>query len=56
MRVINVAVRESSSKYESWPSIVEVASDKEKYKEFYGVDLKADGSATMEDELELEDV
>jgi cytidylate kinase len=56
MRVINVSVRESSSKYEGWPSVVEVASDKEKYKEFYGVDLKADSSATMEDELVLEDV
>jgi P4 family phage/plasmid primase-like protien len=56
MRVINVAVRESSSKYEGWPSIVEVASDKEKYKEFYGVELKADSNATMEDELVLEDV
>jgi hypothetical protein len=56
MRVFNVAVRESSSKYEGWPSIVEVASDKEKYKEFYGVELKADSSATMENELELEDV
>jgi phage/plasmid-associated DNA primase len=56
MRVVNVAVRESSPKYEGWPSIVEVSSDKEKYKEFYGVSLEVNPDATMEDELEITDV
>ena len=56
MRVVNVAVRESSPKYEGWPSIVEVSSDKEKYKEFYGMSLEASADATMEDELEITDV
>ena len=41
MRVINAAVRESDQKYEGWPSIVEVSSDKEKYKEFYGMAVEA---------------
>ena len=56
MRVVNVAVRESSPKYEGWPSIVEVSSDKEKYKEFYGMSLEASADATMENELEITDV
>jgi phage/plasmid-associated DNA primase len=56
MRVVNVAVRESSPKYEGWPSIVEVSSDKEKYKEFYGMSLEVSADATMEDELEITDV
>jgi phage/plasmid-associated DNA primase len=56
MRVVNVAVRESSPKYEDWPSIVEVSSDKEKYKEFYGMSLEANADATMENELEMTDV
>ena len=53
LRVINVAVRESSPKYEGWPSIVEIASDKEQYKEFYGMDLTASTDARMENELEI---
>ena len=48
MGVINVAVRESDSKYEGWPSIVEVSSDKEKYKEFYGVALDANTDEKIE--------
>jgi phage/plasmid-associated DNA primase len=56
MRVVNVAVRESSPKYEGWPSIVEVSSDKEKYKEFYGMSLEVNLDATIEDELETADV
>lgn len=56
MRVVNVAVRESSPKYEDWPSIVEVSSDKEKYKEFYGMSLETNADATMENELEMTDV
>jgi P4 family phage/plasmid primase-like protien len=56
MRMVNVAVRESSPKYEGWPSVVEVSSDKEKYKEFYGMSLETNPDATMEDELEITDV
>jgi phage/plasmid-associated DNA primase len=56
MRVVNVAVRESSPKYEGWPSIVEVSSDKEKYKEFYGMSLEVNPDATIEDESEMIDV
>jgi phage/plasmid-associated DNA primase len=51
LRIINVAIRESSPKYEGWPSVVEVASDKEQYKEFYGMDLNPDTNAKIEDEL-----
>lgn len=51
VRIINVAVRESDIKYEGWPSVVEVASDKDQYKEFYGMELTADTNAKMEDEL-----
>jgi hypothetical protein len=54
--MVNVAVRESSPKYEGWPSVVEVSSDKEKYKEFYGMSLDTNPDATMEDELEMTDV
>jgi len=53
MRVVNVVVRESSPKYEDWPSVVEVASDKEKYKEFYGMPLEVNSDAKMEDDLEI---
>ena len=56
MRIVNLAVRESSEKYEGWPSVVEVASDKEKYKEFYGMSLDVNADAKMEDELEIHDV
>ncbi|MGB0975350.1 MAG: PriCT-2 domain-containing protein [Prolixibacteraceae bacterium] len=51
MGVINVAVRESDSKYENWPSIVEVSSNKSKYEEFYGVSLDPTKDATIEDDL-----
>jgi len=54
VRVINVAVRESSPKYENWPSVVEVTSDWQKYKEFYGIDISADSGAKIEDEYELD--
>ena len=56
MRIVNLAVRESDPKYEGWPSIVEVAADKETYKEFYGMTLQADVDAKMEDELKIQDV
>lgn len=38
-RIYNVAVRDSNGKYQNYPSIVEVASEKFKYQEFYGVKL-----------------
>ena len=55
LRVINVTIRESSPKYEGWPSVVEVAADKEKYKEFYGMELNPDTNAKIEDELDTTD-
>jgi hypothetical protein len=55
VRIINVAVRESDIKYEGWPSVVEVASNKDEYKEFYGMDLTADTNAKMEDELSIDE-
>jgi phage/plasmid-associated DNA primase len=53
VRIINVAVRESSPKYEGWPSVVEISSDREKYKEFYGIDYSAESDVRMEDDLEI---
>jgi len=53
VRIINVAVRESSPKYEGWPSVVEISSDRQKYKEFYGIDYSAESDARMEDDLEI---
>jgi phage/plasmid-associated DNA primase len=35
-KLINIAVRNSNPKYETYPSIVEVGLNKDKYKEFYG--------------------
>jgi len=49
-----VAVRESSPKYEGWPSVVEISSDRQKYKEFYGIDYSAESDVRMEDEYEIE--
>ena len=49
LRVFNAAVRESNpSKYDGYPSIVEVASDPEKYKELYGMDVRATDPHTQE--------
>jgi len=40
LRIINAAVRDSNeTKYDGYPSIVEVAANPEKYQEFYGVSL-----------------
>lgn len=54
VRIINVAVRESSPKYEGWPSVVEISSDREKYKEFYGIDYSAESDVRIENEYEIE--
>ena len=48
MRVFNVAIRDSNQKYDGYPSIVEVSSDKEKYKDFYGMTLDVDKDERME--------
>ena len=53
VRIINVAVRESSPKYEGWPSVVEISSDRQKYKEFYGIDYSAESDVRIEDDLEI---
>jgi len=50
-----VSVRESSPKYEGWPSVVEISSDRLKYKEFYGIDYSAESDVRMEDDLEISD-
>jgi len=48
MRVFNAAVRESNQKYDAYPSIVEVSSDREKYRDFYGSTLDTPTNETME--------
>jgi hypothetical protein len=41
MRVANIAVAEADpDKYRQYPSIVEVATDKDKYRELYGDKLE----------------
>jgi hypothetical protein len=54
MRIVNVAVRESSPKYENWPSIVEVSADKEKYQEFYGTPLDPKFEPGKEEEIDID--
>jgi phage/plasmid-associated DNA primase len=49
MQVFNAAVMESNPKYEAYPSIVEVASNPEKYKEFYGIGINQIKDETIED-------
>ena len=49
MQVFNAAVMESNQKYEVYPSIVEVASNPEKYKEFYGMSINQIKDETIED-------
>jgi len=36
LRLMNIAIRTSNPKYETYPSIVELGLHKEKYEEFYG--------------------
>jgi hypothetical protein len=51
MRVINVAVRGSNpTKYESYPSIIEVGMNKDKWQVEYGVALGEETSAKIETE------
>jgi len=52
--VFNAVVRESNpSKYENYPSIVEVASDPQKYLPLYGMDITATTDAKMENIAEI---
>jgi len=48
-----VAIRESNpSKYENYPSVVEVAANPEKYAPMYGVDPTMDNHERMEEPVE----
>jgi phage/plasmid-associated DNA primase len=50
MRIINAAVRESNkTKYDNYPSIVEVAAKPEEYQQLYGVVLTATTDAIMDE-------
>jgi phage/plasmid-associated DNA primase len=53
MRVFNLAIRDANPKYDIYPSIVEVSSDKEKYKEFYGDVLNATTNEKIEVDREI---
>ena len=54
LMVFNAVARESNpSKYEHYPSIVEVASDPQKYLPLYGMDITTSTNATMEDIAEV---
>ena len=55
LRIFNVAVRDSSPKYEPYPSIVTVAANPEKFELDYGVKITANLNATMEDEQNNDD-
>ena len=49
LQVFNAVIRESNpSKYETYPSIVEVASNPQEYIPLYGVDITAPTDATMD--------
>ena len=50
MRVVNIALRESTPKYEQYPSLVEVGLNKEEWRDFYGDVLDKKSSETMEAE------
>jgi len=51
--VLNAAVRDSSAKYEGYPSVVEVAANPEKYTPMYGVDPTLDNSARIDEPVEV---
>ncbi|NBS68779.1 hypothetical protein EBT31_07660 [bacterium] len=53
LQIFNVAIRESNpSKYENYPSVVEVAANPEKYAPMYGVDPTMDNHERMEEPVE----
>jgi len=50
MRIVNAAVRESNkTKYDNYPSIVEVAAKPEEYEQLYGAVLTATTDAIMDE-------
>jgi hypothetical protein len=51
-----VAVRESDGKYDNYPSIVTVASDKEKYEVEYGVKISVNRDARIEDQENVSEI
>ena len=54
LMVFNAVVRESNpSKYDNYPSIVEVAANPQKYLPLYGMDITAPTNATMENIAEV---
>lgn len=55
MRIFNVAVRDSSPKYEQYPSIVTVAANPEKFEVDYGMKITTDPNAKMENDENLLD-
>jgi phage/plasmid-associated DNA primase len=50
MRVVNVAIRSSSDKYEQYPSLIEVGLNKEEWKTFYGDVLDKKSNVKMEED------
>jgi P4 family phage/plasmid primase-like protien len=54
LQIFNVAIRESNpTKYENYPSVVEVAANPEKYAPMYGVDPTMDNHERMEEPVEM---
>jgi putative DNA primase/helicase len=54
LQIFNVAIRESNpTKYENYPSVVEVAANPEKYAPMYGVDPTMDNSARIDEPVEV---
>ena len=50
LKIFNVAVRDSNAaKYGSYPSVVEVAADPEKYAPMYGIDPTMDSNARIDE-------
>lgn len=53
LMVFNAVTRESNPKYETYPSIVEVAANPQKYTPLYGMDITTPTNATMENIAEV---
>jgi P4 family phage/plasmid primase-like protien len=54
LQIFNVAIRESNpTKYENYPSVVEVAANPEKYAPMYGVDPTMDNNAIINEPVEV---
>ena len=50
MRVVNIAARASSNKYDEYPSLIEVGLNKEEWKTFYGDVIYKKTSVKMEED------